>query len=172
MWMNDWVNLNNSGKIQALVIDQLSSRLVDWIWLFFSESVVLFAIVSPLTLRRSKNALFITSDSEMELKLHTLRTIVYKSVISHWLSRNIGVHSYSRLPFLLLTESLCVSSQRDAQPFPGCRLWQEYSEGLVYNVNTTTADIDSISEMSPLGFSDVYAGEWWCLLSGMETINQ
>lgn len=46
------------------------------------------------------------------------------------------------------------------QPFPGCGLWQGHSEGLVYNVNTTSAVIDSIPEMSPLGFSDVYAGEW------------
>lgn len=94
----------------------------------------------------------------MELNLHTQK--VYESVISHRLSWKIRVYSYSRLPALLLTESLCVCSQRDEQPFPGCRLWQEYSEGLVYNVSTTTADIDSIPEMSPLGFSDVYAGEW------------
>lgn len=56
--------------------------------------------------------------------------------------------------------TLGVFTQRDVQPFPGCRLWQEQSEGLVYNVNTTSAVIDSILEMSPLGFSDVYAGEW------------
>lgn len=57
-------------------------------------------------------------------------------------------------------QSLRVSTQRDVQPFPGCSLWQEHSEGLVYNVNRTSAVIDSIPEMSPLGFSDVYAGEW------------
>lgn len=57
-------------------------------------------------------------------------------------------------------QSLRISTQRDVQPFPGCRLWQEHSEGLVFNMNTTSAVIDSIPEMSPLGFSDVYAGEW------------
>lgn len=61
---------------------------------------------------------------------------------------------------LLHLQSLRISPQKGLQPFPGCRLWQEYSEGLVYNVNTTLAVIDSIPEMSPLGFSDVYAGEW------------
>lgn len=51
-------------------------------------------------------------------------------------------------------------------------LGDEYARPVVYNVNTTPAVIDSVREMSPQGFSDVYAGEWWCLLSGKETINQ
>lgn len=52
------------------------------------------------------------------------------------------------------------------------RLWHEYAGLVVYNVNTTPVIIDSVREMSPLGFSDVYAGEWRCLLSGIETKNQ
>jgi len=44
--------------------------------------------------------------------------------------------------------------------FPWCWLLHEYAGLVVYNVNTTPVVIDSVQEMSPLGFSDVYAGEW------------
>lgn len=63
-------------------------------------------------------------------------------------------YSYSLLSFLPLV------ARREISSFPWCRLYHEYAGAVVYNVNTTPAVIDSVREMSPLGFSDVYAGEW------------
>lgn len=61
---------------------------------------------------------------------------------------------------LILSYSLPLTAHAEISSFPWCRQWYEYAAPVVHNVNTTAAVIDSVREMSPLGFSDVYAGEW------------
>lgn len=64
----------------------------------------------------------------------------------------------------MLTVSLCralpfrLTAHRQISGFPLCRLQDEYAGAVVYIVNTTPAVIDSVREMSPVGFSDVR--EW------------
>lgn len=72
----------------------------------------------------------------------------------------IHFHHPFLLIFVILTVPLLLTTHRQISGFPWCRLRHEYAGAVVYNVNTTPAVIDSVREMSPLGFSDVYAGEW------------
>lgn len=67
------------------------------------------------------------------------------------------------IPFFLsrsLVQSHSLAAHGAISSFPRRRKQHEYAGADVYNVNTTPAVIDSVREMSPLGFSDVYAGEW------------